>query len=152
MTSKAKELLPRRRERRMRMLIQMNTRIMCTFARHLSVHLVSALAHMLVLWKTNYHTVKVGCKWAASKLFPWKNLPRKLAKSGVVCYNYLDNVLFPGEEQQSHSKGGLKGISDLTLSKCSTLIAVLGDTSKDRLYFKEASSKLKGKCHENSYH
>lgn len=90
----------------------------------------------------------MGCKWAGSKLFPWKNLPGKLAKSGVVCHNYPDNVLFPGEERQSRSKGGSKGICDLTLSECSTLIATLSDTFKDRMYFKEALLKSKGKSHK----
>ncbi|KAG6374453.1 hypothetical protein JVT61DRAFT_4495 [Boletus reticuloceps] len=84
---------------------------------------------------------KVGCTWASGKLFPWKALPSKLAKSGVVCYNYPDNIPFPGEERQSRAKGGSKGISDLTLSECSSLIAALGDTSKDRLYFKMVPEK-----------
>ncbi|KAF8420165.1 hypothetical protein L210DRAFT_3654954 [Boletus edulis BED1] len=88
---------------------------------------------------------KVGCQWATGKLFPWKGLPSRLAKSGVVCYNYPDSVPFPGQERQSHMKGGSKGISDLTLPECTTLLAALGDDSKEGLYFKSALSDSRGR-------
>ncbi|KIJ58583.1 hypothetical protein HYDPIDRAFT_34027 [Hydnomerulius pinastri MD-312] len=42
---------------------------------------------------------KVGCKWALGKLFPWKCLPSKLAKSGVRGVNYPPRVSIPGEER-----------------------------------------------------
>ncbi|KAI5988554.1 hypothetical protein EDD15DRAFT_2172450, partial [Pisolithus albus] len=76
-----------------------------------------------------------GCNWASGRLFPWKNLPKNLAKSSIVCYNFPDNVLFPGEERQPRPKGGSKGISDLTLAECGTLIAALTDKSKHGLHF-----------------
>ena len=66
----------------------------------------------------------------------------------MVEYCHLNNVLFPGKEWQSHSKGGSKGILDLMLSECSTLIAALSDTFKDRLYFKQPSSTSKGESHQ----
>ncbi|KAF8452785.1 hypothetical protein L210DRAFT_814470, partial [Boletus edulis BED1] len=91
-----------------------------------------------------HHTEKVGCQWATGKLFPWKGLPSRLAKSGVVCYNYPDSVPFPGQERQSRMKGGSKGISDLTLPECTTLLAALGDDSKEGLYFKSALSDSRG--------
>ncbi|KIK81910.1 hypothetical protein PAXRUDRAFT_40111, partial [Paxillus rubicundulus Ve08.2h10] len=70
------------------------------------------------------------CKWASGKLFPWKSLPAKPAKSGVRGINYPAEVSFPGEERNPHPKGGSKGISDLTLAECSMFVAVLRDTSK----------------------
>ncbi|KIJ57799.1 hypothetical protein HYDPIDRAFT_103826, partial [Hydnomerulius pinastri MD-312] len=79
---------------------------------------------------------KVGCKWASGKLFPWKGLPAKLAKSGIVCYNYPGLASLPGEERQRKPKGGSKGISDLTLAECSILVNALSDTSGDGLHFK----------------
>lgn len=90
------------------------------------------------------HAVKAGCKWATGKLFPWKGLPAKYAKSGVECHNYPENVPFPGEERQSRLKGGSKGISDLTLTECSILIAALTDSSKEGLHFKQALPDMKG--------
>ncbi|KIJ12446.1 hypothetical protein PAXINDRAFT_14770 [Paxillus involutus ATCC 200175] len=80
--------------------------------------------------------VKVGCKWASGKLFPWKYLPAKLAKSGVRGINYPAEVSFPGEERNPRPKGGSKGISDLTLAECSMLVVALRDTSKGGLRFK----------------
>ncbi|KIK12778.1 hypothetical protein PISMIDRAFT_69945, partial [Pisolithus microcarpus 441] len=58
-----------------------------------------------------------------------------LAKSSIVCYNFPDNVLFPGEERQPRPKSGSKGISDLALAECGTLIAALTDKSKHGLHF-----------------
>ncbi|KIK11681.1 hypothetical protein PISMIDRAFT_19328 [Pisolithus microcarpus 441] len=63
--------------------------------------------------------IERGCNWASGRLFPWKNLPKNLARSSVVCYNFPDNVLFP----------------DLTLAECGILIAALTDKSKDGLHF-----------------
>ncbi|KAG6369292.1 hypothetical protein JVT61DRAFT_15507 [Boletus reticuloceps] len=83
---------------------------------------------------------KLGCEWVAGKLFPWKGFSSKLAKSGVVCHGWPDNVLLPGEDQQPRFKGGSKGISDLTLAECSSLYAALNDTSKQRLQFKFATN------------
>ncbi|KIK16805.1 hypothetical protein PISMIDRAFT_15592 [Pisolithus microcarpus 441] len=76
-----------------------------------------------------------GCNWASGRLFPWKNLPKSLAKSSIVCYNFPDKVLFPSEERQPCPKSGSKGISDLTLAECGTLIAALTDKSKHGLRF-----------------
>ncbi|KAG6373007.1 hypothetical protein JVT61DRAFT_7058 [Boletus reticuloceps] len=79
---------------------------------------------------------KVGCQWASRKLFPWKGLPSKLASSGVVCHNFPDSVPFPGEDRH-RSKGGSKGISDLSLTECSILIAAFNKPSKEGLYFEQ---------------
>ncbi|KAI5981523.1 hypothetical protein EDD15DRAFT_2379435 [Pisolithus albus] len=79
--------------------------------------------------------IERGCNWASGRLFPWKNLPKNLARSSVVCYNFPDNVLFPGEERHPHPKSGSKGISDLTLAECGILIAALTDKSKNGLHF-----------------
>ncbi|KAG9309283.1 hypothetical protein JVU11DRAFT_10767 [Chiua virens] len=78
--------------------------------------------------------LKLNCKWASRKLFPWKGLPTKLAKSSIVCHNFPDNVPFPGAP--SRNKVGLKGISDLTLAKCNTLLATLIKSSPTcKMYF-----------------
>ncbi|KAF8836283.1 hypothetical protein BDN67DRAFT_1014827 [Paxillus ammoniavirescens] len=92
--------------------------------------------HALVRSKLVQALKKVGCKWALGKLFPWKNLPAKLAKNGIVCNNYLGSVSFPGKEQEPKPKGGSKGISDSTLGERSILVTALSDTSRDGLHFK----------------
>ncbi|KAI6115885.1 hypothetical protein F5141DRAFT_1212476 [Pisolithus sp. B1] len=79
--------------------------------------------------------VEHRCNWASGRLFPWKNLPKSLARSSIICYNFPDNILFPSEEQQPCPKSGSKGISDLTLVECRTLIAALTDKSKHGLCF-----------------
>lgn len=79
---------------------------------------------------------ELGCDWAARRLFPWKNFPSKLARSGVVCHGWPDHVHLPGEDRESRLKGGSRGISDLTLVECASLFAALNDTSKDGLCFK----------------
>ncbi|KIK23452.1 hypothetical protein PISMIDRAFT_10935 [Pisolithus microcarpus 441] len=94
----------------------------CSDHRHLQTLLVQAL-------------IECGCNWASGRLFPWKNLPKNLVRSSIVCYNFPDNVLFPGEEQQPHPKSRSKGILDLTLAECGILIAALTDKSKDGLHF-----------------
>ncbi|KAF8834521.1 hypothetical protein BDN67DRAFT_985261 [Paxillus ammoniavirescens] len=92
--------------------------------------------HALVRSKFIQALEKVGCKWASGKLFPWKNLPLKLAKSEIVCYNYPHGASFPGEERQPRPKGGSKGISDLTLGECSILVTALSYTGMNGLHFK----------------
>ncbi|KIK20358.1 hypothetical protein PISMIDRAFT_39028, partial [Pisolithus microcarpus 441] len=82
-----------------------------------------------------FSLVERRCNWASGRLFPWKNLLKSLAKSSIICYNFPDKVLFPGEERQPCPKSGSKGISDLTLVECSTLIATLTDKSKHGLHF-----------------
>ncbi|KAF9226041.1 hypothetical protein BS17DRAFT_765129 [Gyrodon lividus] len=82
--------------------------------------------------------LKVGCKWASGKLFPWKSLPAKLAKSSVRGINYSVDVSFPGKEQNPCPKGGSKGISDLSFAECSMLVTALRDTSRVGLHFKLA--------------
>ena len=68
-------------------------------------------------------------------------MPPKLAKSSVVCYNFPDTVMLPSKEQQPRTKAGLKGISDLSLTECSALIAAFSDTSKDGLRFELVPKK-----------
>ncbi|KIM57318.1 hypothetical protein SCLCIDRAFT_90238, partial [Scleroderma citrinum Foug A] len=82
-----------------------------------------------------------GQTWASGKLFPWKQLPQKLGQNALVCINWPDAVLFPGQECSSRSKP--KGISDLTISECTQIVAAIRDTGPHRLHFKSApNSKL----------
>ena len=77
-----------------------------------------------------------GQTWASGKLFPWKQLPQKLGQNALVCINWPDAVLFPGQECSSCSKP--KGISDLTISECTQIVAAIRDTAPHRLHFKSA--------------
>jgi hypothetical protein len=47
------------------------------------------------------------------KQFPWKTMLNLLASAGVVCVNWPEDVLMPGEAREGIAKG--KGFSDLTL-------------------------------------
>lgn len=82
-----------------------------------------------------YVPAKMGCQWAARKLFPWKGMPSKLATSGIVCHNFPDSVPFPGEDRPK-SKTGSKGISDLSLADCSVLITAFAHPMHG-LYFEQ---------------
>ncbi|KIN98609.1 hypothetical protein M404DRAFT_157349 [Pisolithus tinctorius Marx 270] len=86
---------------------------------------ISFPSHLTIL-KENF-----GFKWASQKLFPWKSLPNQLAGSALVMYNWPADVIFPGEECRSKVSG--KGISDLTCTDCSKLVAALVDTSESKL-------------------
>ncbi|KIM56431.1 hypothetical protein SCLCIDRAFT_132760 [Scleroderma citrinum Foug A] len=72
--------------------------------------------------------------WASGKLFPWKQLPQKLGQHALICVNWPNAVLFPGQECLSRTKP--KGISDLTIPKCMQVIAVLRDSGPHKLHFK----------------
>ncbi|KAI6031035.1 hypothetical protein EDC04DRAFT_2572064 [Pisolithus marmoratus] len=61
--------------------------------------------------------------WASGKLFPWKQLLQKLGQNALVCVNWPDEVLFPGQECSSRSKP--KGILDLTILECTQIIAAI---------------------------
>ncbi|KIO04383.1 hypothetical protein M404DRAFT_143328, partial [Pisolithus tinctorius Marx 270] len=78
------------------------------------------------------HLESFGFKWASQKLFPWKSLLNHLAGSALVLMNWPADVIFPGEERRG--KGNGKGISDLTLTDCSKLVAALEDQSTNRLH------------------
>ncbi|KAG6376926.1 hypothetical protein JVT61DRAFT_958 [Boletus reticuloceps] len=93
--------------------------------------------------REDHARVRSQCKWVSGKLFPWKNFPSKLSKSGFVCHGWPDNVLLLGEDRQPRPKGGSKGISDLTLTECSSLLAALYDTSKQGLHFKLVNADMK---------
>ncbi|KIO00404.1 hypothetical protein M404DRAFT_29553 [Pisolithus tinctorius Marx 270] len=86
------------------------------------------------------HIKSFGFKWASQKLFPWKSLLNHLAGSALVLMNWLADVIFPGEE--CRRKGNRKGISDLTLTDCSKLVAALEDQSTNRLHL-QCFPKLK---------
>ncbi|KIM54151.1 hypothetical protein SCLCIDRAFT_31332 [Scleroderma citrinum Foug A] len=75
-----------------------------------------------------------GQTWADGKLFPWKQLPQKLGQHALICVNWPNAVLFPGQECLSHTKP--KGISDLTIPECLQVIAVLRDSGPHKLHFK----------------
>ncbi|KAI6122057.1 hypothetical protein F5141DRAFT_1061611 [Pisolithus sp. B1] len=49
--------------------------------------------------------------WGSGKLFPWKQMLRHLASSELILVNWLEGVMFLGEEHASHTMP--KGISDL---------------------------------------
>ena len=57
------------------------------------------------------------------ELFPWKQLPQKLGQHALICVNWPNVVLFPGQGCLSCTKP--KGISDLTILECMQVIAVL---------------------------
>jgi len=63
------------------------------------------------------------------KQFPWKTMSTLLAEHGVVCINYPEGVLMPGETcDRNTTKGNMKtskGISDLTLQEQARLIHAL---------------------------
>lgn len=75
-----------------------------------------------------------GQTWASGKLFPWKQLPQKLGQNSLMCMNWPDAVLFPGQERSSRSKP--KGISDLTILECTQIVAAIRDSGSHRLHFK----------------
>ncbi|KAI6011169.1 hypothetical protein EDC04DRAFT_2537748, partial [Pisolithus marmoratus] len=52
----------------------------------------------------------------------------------LVCVNWPDKVLFPGQERLSHSKP--KGILDLTILECTQIIAAIQDNGPHKLHFK----------------
>lgn len=89
---------------------------------------------------------KLSCDWASQKLFPWNRLPGKLAGSGVVCHNFPDSVPFPGEDRpdRPRSKAGSKGIADLSLAECSTLMGAFTMKPKDGGLHFEQNAKLIG--------
>ncbi|KAI6152841.1 hypothetical protein EDD17DRAFT_1447450, partial [Pisolithus thermaeus] len=63
-----------------------------------------------------------------------------LGQNALVCVNWPDAVLFPGQERLSCSKP--KGISDLTMLECTQIIAAIWDHGPYRLHFKfEPNSK-----------
>ncbi|KAI6098462.1 hypothetical protein F5141DRAFT_966190, partial [Pisolithus sp. B1] len=63
-----------------------------------------------------------------------------LSQNALVCVNWPDVVLFPGQECLSHSKP--KGISDLTMLECTQIIAAIQDHRPYSLHFKfEPNSK-----------
>jgi len=62
-----------------------------------------------------------------------------LASSGLVLVNWPEGVMFPGEEPASRSVP--KGISDLSRSECSKLIAALNDPGKTGLRIRRVSHK-----------
>ncbi|KIM54791.1 hypothetical protein SCLCIDRAFT_136030 [Scleroderma citrinum Foug A] len=55
-----------------------------------------------------------------------------LASSGLILVNWPNRVMFPGEDH--HSRTMPKGISDLTLAKCSKLLATMNDTGESLLH------------------
>ncbi|KIM55283.1 hypothetical protein SCLCIDRAFT_82006, partial [Scleroderma citrinum Foug A] len=74
----------------------------------------------------------IGCNsWASGKLFPWKQLPQKLGQNSLVCVNWPDGVLFPSQEQRSKPKG----VSDLSILKCTQVIATIRDHRPHKLHF-----------------
>jgi len=78
-----------------------------------------------------------GQMWGSGKLFPWKQMPPRLASSGLVLVNWPEGVTFPGEERSSHTMS--KGISDLTCAECSKLLAALNDTGENQLHIQSIS-------------
>ncbi|KAI6104825.1 hypothetical protein EDD16DRAFT_1748891 [Pisolithus croceorrhizus] len=64
-----------------------------------------------------------GQRWCSGKLFPWKQMLRRLAASELVLVNWPEGMMFPGEERASRTMP--KGISDLTQAECSKLLAAL---------------------------
>ncbi|KAI6097396.1 hypothetical protein EV401DRAFT_1895520 [Pisolithus croceorrhizus] len=83
-----------------------------------------------------------GQSWASWKPFPWKQLLEKLSQNTLVCINWPDVVLFPGQEHLSHRKP--KGISDLTMLKFTQIIAAIWDHGPYRLHFRFESSSIFG--------
>ncbi|KAI6158866.1 hypothetical protein EDD17DRAFT_1763229 [Pisolithus thermaeus] len=61
--------------------------------------------HLCCLFKES------GQMWGSGKLFPWKQMLRHLASSELILVNWLEGVMFLGEEHASHTMP--KGISDL---------------------------------------
>lgn len=82
-----------------------------------------------------------GQKWGSGKLFPWKQMLPHLASSGLILVNWPNGVMFPGEDR--HSRTMPKGISDLTLAKCSKLLAAMNDTGESLLHLRSVPH-LKG--------
>jgi len=60
--------------------------------------------------------------------------PQKLGQHTLICVNWPNAVLFPGQECVSRSKP--KGISDLTIPECMQDVAALQDSGPHRLHFK----------------
>ncbi|EGO23829.1 hypothetical protein SERLADRAFT_416158 [Serpula lacrymans var. lacrymans S7.9] len=69
---------------------------------------------------------KLGCKFLLGKLFPWKNLPSKMATHSVIAVNWPGDMLMPGQQWTPGSKS--KGISDLTLAERTKLLNSLKDS------------------------
>jgi hypothetical protein len=88
----------------------------------------------------------LGCTWLSGQLFPWKSLPSKLASSSVIVHGWPDGVLSLGDEQTMNSSGKAprpKGISDLTLTESTKIMAAFHDPGTHRLHF-ECRVGLKG--------
>ena len=75
--------------------------------------------------------------WGSGKLFLWKQMPPRLASSGLVLVNWPEGVMFPGKEHSSRTMP--KGISDLIHAECSKILAALNDTGENWLHLQSVS-------------
>ncbi|KAI6100358.1 hypothetical protein F5141DRAFT_981798, partial [Pisolithus sp. B1] len=89
---------------------------------------------------TDIVTEEHGQRWCSGKLFPWKQMLRRLAASELVLVNWPEGVMFPGEERASRTMP--KGISDLMRAECSKLLAALNDTEDTRLHIRSKAALI----------
>ncbi|KAG2054504.1 hypothetical protein BDR06DRAFT_1007679 [Suillus hirtellus] len=67
----------------------------------------------------------------AQNNFPWRTLPKELARLGYFLINYPNETLMPGEIRPSLTRS--KGIHDLTIPHRDNLVNALNDTARTRL-------------------
>jgi hypothetical protein len=74
-------------------------------------------------------------------------MPTILAENGIICENYPENVLFPGEKPAKAQKS--KGINDLTKLDISRILEAFNDPNFPLVFHKvpaDKKSKFLGLC------